>query len=215
MSFLNQLKNQAKAVQTQQFENSQQLEAYTAGLQKACDLLLYYLQDLANQLNVLQPVVPAFTLDGKVRWPQMKATGFRVDARRKMLRNKEVFDSVGIGWDVVPQVGQPVGGMVSVNFPPDLQRVESRLALGQIKHERKEVRHPEKNVLQAIQFEYITQTRGYVNATADHDKGQLAFRLVNTNGFELSELNYPAARINHDLLDELAKRIVGQDSRFV
>ena len=215
MSFLNQLKNQAKAAQTQQFENSQQLEAYTAVLQKSCDLLLYYLQDLARQLNVLEPAVPAFTLDGKVRWPQMKATGFRVDARRKMLRNKEVFDSIGIGWDVVPQVGQPVGGVVSVNFPPDLQRVESRLALGQIKHERKEIRHPEKNVLQAIQFEYLTQTRGYVNVTAEHDKGQLAFRLVNTNGFELSELSYPAERINHDLLDELAKRIVGQDSRFV
>lgn len=215
MSFLNQLKNQAKAVQTQQFENSQQLEAYTAGLQKACDLLLYYLQDLARQLNVLQPAVPGFSLDGKVRWPQMKAMNFAVDSRRKMLRNKEVFDSVGIGWDVVPQVGQPVGGIVSVNFPPDLKRVEGRLALGQVKHERKEVRHPEKNSLQAIQFEYLTQTRGYVNVTADHDKGRLAFRLVNTSGFELNETTYPAERINHDLLDELAKRIVGQDSRFV
>jgi hypothetical protein len=215
MSFLNQLKNQAKAVQTQQFENSQQLEAYTAGLQKACDLLLYYLQDLARQLNVLQPATPAFSLDGKVRWPQMKAAGFRVDARRRMLRNKEVFDSVAMGWDVVPQVGKPVGGVVSVNFPPDLKRVEGRLALGQVKHERKEIRHPEKNALLAIQFDYLTQTRGSVTATADHDRGRLDFRLVNTNGFELAEMNYPAERINHDLLDELAKRIVGQESRFV
>ena len=215
MSFLNQLKNQAKAAQTQQFENSQQLEAYTAGLQKACDLLLYYLQDLVRQLNVLQPAVPGFSLDGKVRWPQMKAMGFSVDARRKFLRNKEVFESVGIGWDVVPQVGQPIGGLVSVNFPPDLKRVEGRLALGQVKHERKEIRHPEKNTLQAIQFEYLTQTRGYVNVTANHDKGQLVFRLVNTSGFDLTETIYPAERINHDLLDELAKRIVGQESRFV
>jgi hypothetical protein len=215
MSFLNQLKTQAKAAQTQQFENTQQLEAYTAGLQKACDLLLYYLTDLAHQLNVLQPATPVYSLDGKVKWPQMKATGFRVDARRKMLRNKEVFDNVSMGWDVVPQIGKPVGGLVSVNFPPDLKRVEERLALGQVKHERKEIRHPEKNVLQAIQFEYLTQTRGTVSATANHDKGQLVFRLVNTSGFDLSEMSYPAERINHDLLDELAKRVVGQDSRFV
>mgnify|MGYP006137404365 CR=1 FL=1 len=33
-----------------------------------------------------------------------------------------------------------VGGTVTVNFPPDLERVEARLALGPVKHERKEVR---------------------------------------------------------------------------
>ena len=215
MSFLNQLKTQAKAVESLRFENSQQLDEYTQGLQKACDLLLYYLQDLARQLNVLEPAAPAFTLDGKTPWPQMKFTQFHVDARRRMLRNKEVFDNIAMGWDIVPQIGKPVGGMVSVNFPPDLKRVEDRLAIGQIKHERKELRHPEKNTLQALQFHYTTATRGSISAVADHDSGNLVFRLVNTSGFDLAELKYPADRINHDLLDEMAKRVVGQASRFV
>ena len=40
--------------------------------------------------------------------------------------------------------------------------------MGPVKHERKELRHPEKNTLQAIRFDYVTETRGNV-VTPDHD----------------------------------------------
>ena len=112
-------------------------------------------------------------------------------------------------------MGDPVGGTVRVNFPPDLQRVEARLAMGPVKHERKEMRHPEKNTLQAIQFDYLTETRGNVAVTPDHDKGVLAFRLLNTSGFEITNTTYPAASVKHDVLDELAKLIVSEPNRFV
>jgi hypothetical protein len=214
MSFLNQLKNQAKSLQVQQTEQAELIAERTAAVQKACDLLEYYLKDLARQLNVIQPPGPALSLDGKTPWPAMKLVDFRADSRRKRLRDKEVYDTVAIGWLVVPQVGKPVGGVVSVNFPPDMKRVVERLALGPVKHERKEIRDPEKNTLRAINFEYITETRGGVLATADHDAGVLHFRMMNTLGFELETLTYPATRINHDTLDELAKRIAGQPSRF-
>src|SRR5437016_4613617 len=132
-----------------------------------------------------------------------------------MLRNREIFDWIGIGWRVVPQVGQPVGGTVRVNFPPDLQRVESRLAMGPVKHERKELRHPEKNVLQALQFDYITETRGNILVTPDHDTATIAFRLVNAAGFGIVNTSWPAVQLKQDVLDELAKLIVSQPHRFV
>jgi hypothetical protein len=215
MSFLNQLKTQAKSLQSQQSEQHELIAERTAAVQKACDLLEYYLKDLARQLNVIQPPGPALSVDGKTPWPAMKLVGFQVDSRKKTLRNKEVYDTVAIGWDVVPQVGKPVGGVVRANFPPDVQRVESRLAMGPVKHDRREERDPAKNTLLAYRYEYLTETRGGVMVTADHDKGQLHFRMMNTLGFELENLTYPAARINHDTLDELAKRIVAQPSRFV
>ena len=214
MSFLNQLKTQAKALQTQRTEQDSVFEEQASKTEKACRFILPYLQDLARQLNVLEPAAPPFTLDGKTPWPQMKLVEFRVDARRKMHRDLEVIDYIGMGWRIVPQVGKPVGGVVSVNFPPDQQRVESRLNMGPVKHERKEVRHPEKNVLQAMRYEYITETRGSVTATADHDHGKIEFRLMNTAGFEIVTLPWPAERIGHDSMDELAKRIVGQPNRF-
>ncbi len=214
MSFLNQLKTQAKALQNQQNQQDHDLEGKTARTEAACRTVHHYLHDLAGQLNVIAPAAPRFSLDGKTPWPAMKLVDFRSDSRKKMLRNREAFDYLAIGWRVVPQLGQPVGGVVRVNFPPDLQRVESRLGMGPVKHERKEIRHPEKNALLAIEFEYMTETRGNVLVTPDHDKAQIAFRLLNTTGFEIANISWPADRVNSALLDELAKLIVSQPHRF-
>jgi hypothetical protein len=215
VSFLNQLKTQAKALQTQQGQEQLNLEENTNQTELACRRVLPYLEDLARHLNVIAPAAPKFSLDGKTPWPAMKLVDFRVDARKKMLRNREVYDYLAIGWRVVPHVGQPVGGVVTVNFPPDLQRVESRLAMGPVKHERKQVRHPEKNTLLAIEFEYITETRGSVYVSPDHDKGELAFRLLNVSGFGIVNTTWPAGKLKTEVLDELAKLIVSEPQRFV
>jgi hypothetical protein len=215
MSFLNQLKTQAKALQEERAHVEQDLTERTSLTEKAGRQVLSYLQDLARQLSVIEPPAPTFTLDGKTKWPAMKLTDFRVDARRKTVRNKEVLDYIAMGWVVVPQVGSPVGGVVAVNFPTEMRRVEDRLMMGPVRHERREVRDPEKNnVLKEVRYEYVTQTRGSVLATLDHDQGLIQFRLLNTVGFDITQASLPALRVSNDLLDELAKRIVGQPSQF-
>jgi len=92
VSFLNQLKSQAKALQSQQ---------PTAQVEGACQTVLHYLQDLVRQLNVIVPAAPAFSLDGKTSWPAMKLIDFKVDARKKMLRSREAFDYIGIARRIV------------------------------------------------------------------------------------------------------------------
>lgn len=215
MSFLNQLKSQAQAVQSQQNTQQQNLEENTKQVELACRTVQHYLGELARHLEVLSPASPALSLDGKTPWPPMKLVAFRVDARRKTLRNKEVFDYLAMGWQIVPRSGPPVAGSVTVNFPPDLQRVESRLAGGQVRHERKELRHPEKGTLQAIKFDYLTEARASIMVTTDHDSGNLAFRLANVSGFGVQTATWPAAKIQSGTLDELAKLIVGEPSQFV
>jgi hypothetical protein len=214
MSFLNQLKNQAKTLQSQQSQAQQQTQENIDRTEKACDLTHYYLEEAGRGLSVIQPPGPPMTLDGKTPWPAMKLVDFRIDSRRKQVGKQQLYDTISLGWDIVPQIGAPVGGVVSANFPTDLQRIEARLAMGPVKHERKEERHPESRKLLAYRYEYMTQTRGGVIATADHEKGLMHFRLMNTLGFEIVEVTWPSARINHDTLDELAKRIAGQPSRF-
>lgn len=215
MSFLNQLKSQAKALQSERVSHEQGLEERTAATEQAGKLVLFYLQDLGRQLSVIEPAAPSFTLDGRTPWPAMKLVDFRVDARRKMLRNREVIDYVAMGWQVVPQVGGAVSGLVSVNFPIEMRRVEERLAMGPIKHERREIRKPDNSALVEVRYEYLTQTRGSVLATLDHDNGMVQWRLLNTAGFEIVQTTWPSARIQQPLLDELAKRLVGQPSTFV
>lgn len=215
MSFLHQLKTQASTLQTQRSALDEQLETKAEQVETACRTVHAYLQDLARQLSVIEPEALKFTLDGKTPWPPMKQVDFRVDARRKMVRDREVFDYVAMGWRVVPKMGQPVGGLVRVNFPTEQQRVEARLAMGPVKHDRREVRHPEKGALLEVRYEYLTETRGSVMVQADHDKAQLHFRLLNTSGFETVTATWPAQRVDQGVLDELAKRIVGQPDRFV
>ena len=215
MSFLNQLKQQANALQSLQTVQLQNLEANAEATEWACQVVWKYLQDLARQLSVLTPDAPQFSLDGKTPWPQMKLADFRVDSRKKKLRDKDVYDYIAMGWDIVPKVGLPIGGSVSVNFPPELDRVQKRLAFGHIEHEQKNLRHPEKNTLKAICFEYLTKARGNVTVTADHDNGQLIFRLANADGFGVVTSTWAAPKIDHALMDELAKMVVAQPNRFL
>ena len=215
MSFLNELKSQANALQKQQASTDVDLAAHTTSCEQACHTLRRYMQDLGTQLNVINPPAAGhYNLDGKAMFPAMVMKNFRSDARKKMLRNQEVFDSLGMGWELLPATGTVTTHSVTVNFPPDLERVMQRLSVGQIKHERKDVRHPETQKLQAYVFDYQTQSRGSILVTPDHDKGQLAFRITNMGGFELLNTTYAASQVTQGLMDELAKKLVGQASRF-
>lgn len=214
VSFLNQLKSQAAALQREHNAQQHNLDEATALTEATCKRVWFYLDELVKQLNVINPDGPKLSLDGKVPWPAMQLRNFRLDSRKKMLRNQEVYDFVGMWWRIVPAVGQPQDAEVSVNFPPDLQRVESRLSLGTIKHERKEIRHPEKNTLLAIKFLYQTETRGTINVKPDHDTASLAFRVSNVRGFEVINRTCHASEVTPELLDELAKLMMGQPNRF-
>ncbi|WP_394757658.1 hypothetical protein [Rhodoferax sp.] len=215
MSFLNQLKSQASALHSAHNVDLVQQAAQTRLTEAAAKTVWLYVAELAQQLNVIAPDGPPLSLTRKMPWPAMKLVDFQVDARKKTLRDQEVFDYIALGWRLVPQDGAPVAASVSANFPPDLQRIESRLSFGAVPHDRVDVRHPEKNTLQAIRFDYSTEARAGITVTVDHDDARLAFRLANLQGFEVLTTSYPAAQIQGPLLDELAKLIVGQSSRFV
>ncbi len=214
MSFLNQLKSQATELKSQQAVAAQDLTTNTANTEAACRTVAQYLRDLAKHLSVIEPSGPHFTLDGKTPWPAMKLSNFHADARKKMLRDKEVFDTMTMGWTITPKMGVAVGGAVTITFIPEVERVQQILTFAHVEHERKETRHPQRNSLQSVRFEYTTQARGNVSVKADHDAAQLVFRVANANGFGITTSTLPASSINSDLMDELAKLIVAQPSTF-
>ena len=63
-------------------------------------------------------------------------------------------------------------------------------------------------------FDYQTESRAFITLTPDHDAGRIAFRVINVGGFGVLNTVYPAAQVTPSLLDELAKKLVGQPSRF-
>lgn len=215
MSFLNQLKQQAKSLQSQQEVDLQHLEANVAATEAACKTTWHYLTELPRQLNVIEPAAARLSLDGKTPWPAMKQTDFRFDARKKLLRDKEVFDYLALGWRLEPREGGASKGSVAVNFPPDLERVERRLRAGHVLHERREQRHPDTHRIQLIVFEHELASRASVLITADHDNAVLDVRLACVNGLEIATTRYAADQWTTAVLDELAKLIVGEPSLFL
>jgi hypothetical protein len=214
VSFLSQLKAQANAKQAamsvEQTDLLQRLEQTEA----ACKITWNYLSDMVRQLDVLAPDGPAFSADGKTPWPPMQLRDFRVDARKKTLRTREVYSSIGIGWDITPRLGKPLKQLISVNFMPELQRVESRLSAGGIPNERRQIRHPEKQSVQAISFEYLTQAHGSISVSPNHEDATLEFRFCNVSGLGVHTGVWPATVIQTPFLDELARLVMSQPSRL-
>lgn len=215
MSFLNQLRQQAQSLQSQQGMAQQQLDTQVERTEAACKVVWQYLMELPRQLNVIEPPCGELSLDGKTPWPAMKQHDFRFDARKKALRGQEVFDYIAMGWRLSPRQPAADKGRVSVNFPPDLERVERRLQAGQVPSERIEYRNPDTNRLQRIAFEHEYSARASVVFTPDHDRGSFQVRLACVNSLEIASTAYPAHQVNTSVLDELAKMIVGEPSRFL
>ena len=78
------------------------------------------LQELADNLQLVETLLEALPVPVIV-----------TDRADRALRLNAAWESL-TGRPRAPQIGQPVGGVVRVNFPPDLERVESRLSLGRI-----------------------------------------------------------------------------------
>ena len=214
MSFLQQLKQQASVVKSQQGTQVQALDANVQRAEEACQTIRHYLTDLAAQLNVIEPDARSLSLDGRTKWPAMKLVTFRFDVRQKVLRQKQVTDYLALGWHILPRVPVTNVARVSVNFPPDLERVESRLRAGFVKHARLEQRHPDTNKLQAIVFEHELAARASVLITPTHDEARLQVRLAGVVGLDTQTTQVPATAITTAWLDDLAKAIVGQVSSW-
>jgi hypothetical protein len=215
MSFLNQLKSQAHALQSERSMQKTHNDVNVKLTESALKTLGFYVADLVKQLDVIQPQGPAVSLDGKTHWPATKLAGFKVESRKKLLHDTEVVDYIAMGWRIVPASGLPVTGSISANFPPELNRIEARLSAGTVKHERASVLHPVKNTLQAIRFDYEVEARAGVTITPNHDAATVVFRLANLQGLEVVYKTFPVQRIESQWLDELAKLICGQPNQFV
>ena len=215
MSFLNQLKAQAQTVQLQQQDQQQDQADRIDSVERAALTTWRYLNELAVQLNVLKPDGPRLSLDGKIPWPAMQGSEFRVDARKKQLLRNEVIDFISMGWRLLPKMGVVVQGSVSASFMPEMERIEARLHTANVSFERVEKRVPPRNALQSVRYDYQTEARAGLRVFADHHTGELEFRMVGVTALEAVTKRIPASQIQASLLDELAKLLVGSPSSFL
>ena len=212
VGFLDDLKRQADALKAQQTGDSAVLARNSALAEAACKTVFSYFNTLAAQLDVLRPASPArFALDRQNTFDGLKLSDFRIDSRRKRLRNDEVFDHVVMHWQL--RSGREL--QLMKDFLPDIERLESRLRQSGAKVDHESVRNAENGKLQGMRYSFVADFVASVRATPDHDAGRLHFQLHNLDGFEAVSVEFPAFEIGSARLDELARWLVGQPHAFL
>lgn len=212
MGFLDELKRQAEALQAQQSTDTAALERNTALADAACKGVFTYLDTLARQLIVLKPQSRVrYALDKKTVFDGLPLTGLKVDARRRMLRGSEVFDHVALHGKLAS--GKKL--VLAKNFPPEVEKLESRLRQSGALVHAQPVRDPDNGKLLEMRYEVHADFVLGVRVTPDHDRGRLAFHLVNLDGFETVDVAFPATEVGSARLDELARWLLGEPHRFL
>lgn len=212
MGFLDDLKRQADALKTQNTEDAALLARNAALVEAACKSVWQYWLDLAQQLNVLQPTPPLrISLDKATAIDGLRRCDFKVDARRKQHRNQEAYDHVVI--HALQKTGRTL--TMSKDFPPEIERLEARLRQAGIAPETRWVRHPESGRLEEVRFSFTADIVLSARVLPDHDQGVLRFVLHNFDGLETVTADFPAREVGSELLDQLARWMVGQSSEFL
>jgi hypothetical protein len=212
VSFLDDLQRQAAALKAQQTTDTAALARNTALTEVACKTVLNYFMTLAAQLNVLQPVSPTrFALDRSHVFQGLKLSDFRVDSRRKQLRNEEVFDYLVLHWRLLS--GQKL--QLVKDFLPDIQKIEPRLRQSGAQVDTETLRHPDNGRLQGMRYSFSADFVGNVRITPQHDTAQLQFQLNNLDGFESVSFELAAIEVGSKRLDELARWLTGHPHAFL
>lgn len=212
MGFLDDLKRQADALKTQQGEDTALLARNAALVEAACKGAWQYCFDLAQQLNVLQPVPRhRISFDKTTAVDGLKRCEFRVDARKKMHRDQEVHDHVVI--HAVQKTGQKLS--LAKDFPPEIERLESRLRQAGITPDTQWVRQPDTGRLEHVRFTFTADIVLMAKILPDHDRGRLRFQLHNFDALESVTADFPARAVGSELLDQLARWLVGEPHTFL
>ena len=212
MGFLDDLKRQADAAKAAETTDIGALERNAALADAACNTAFKYLNSLVQQLNVLKPVSKVtYYIDKRHAIDKLKLIDFKADARRKRLRGNEVFDHVVFRY--VLKSNQRLS--LTKNFINDIELLESRLRRSGAPMRNEAVKNPETGKLLEMRYEIICDFNASVHITPAPDAGRLRFELVNLDGFETVNVEFPAFEVGNARLDELARWLLGEPNNFL
>lgn len=212
MGFLDDLKRQADAAKAAETTDVGALQRNAALADAACNTAFKYLNSLVQQLNVLKPVSKVtYFLDKRHPIDKLKLVDFKADARRKRLRGNEVFDHVVFRY--VLKSNQRLS--LTKNFINDIELLESRLRRSGAPMRNEAVKNPETGKLTEMRYEIICDFNASVHVTPDHDSGRIRFELINLDGFETVNVEFPAFEVGNARLDELARWLMGEPNSFL
>jgi hypothetical protein len=217
MSFLDDLKQQAQARQAQLRGDHAVIERNVALVEAACAEVWRYLDDLGRQLDVLRPASPArYAIDPRALVEGLHYSDFAADLRRKRVERGPLAAPEWV--DHIVLTARMVSGQtfdLSKDFPPEIERLEARLAQGGIRCIGEPERDPASGRFLFNRYRFTADLVAGVRVLPLHEQGRLQFVVQNLDGLATVKATFAAHQMTVERLDELAKWWVGQPHRFL
>ena len=208
MGLLDDLKKQADLVKTQQILQESLQGDKLKLVEEKMKQTFQYVHELLKQLTVVKPTNPLmFSIPGVSSLVGLALTDSFIDYRRKRIGDKEYFDTIHffIKW--------ASGNMVTVNCDDAAaaQRAREALWASKVKFEEEEKKSP-RGILIGAKYTFPAAILTDITITADHVQGELLVQAKNLFGVGVEQLKIPAPEVTDDLLEDLAKALIGQKS---
>ncbi|RZT91284.1 hypothetical protein [Rivibacter subsaxonicus] len=217
MSFLEQLRQQAQAREAQLRGDLGHLERHVQLVEAACGSLWRYFGDLARQLDLLEPASPQrFRFDNRTLVEGFTCRRIAADIRRHKpaegpLAGRELVQQVVLHG--VLESGRALD--LAKDFPPEIEKLEARLAQAGIRCPGERVNAPETGRFVEMRYRFVADVLVGVRVEPLHESGQLRFVLRNLDGLATVSASFAAHEVTTARLDELAKWWLGEPQRFL
>lgn len=205
MSLLDDLKRQAEEIAARNQSDAARLAENAALIEPRMHRLFLYLNEAANALNVIQPIVPQpVYLEPSVGLTGLQAKAFFLEPRRKRLLEREVYDHIALSFRY--QGSEPLE--VKKDFH-QVDEFRNLLVDNGVVFEIQEFRNERARTTHAV-FQVEPTVRANLRFEARHAEGTIRCRAKNIGRLGVVERDFSPHLIDETLLDDIVKRMLGQ-----
>ena len=210
MGLLDDLKRQADMVRTHDSLQRSNLQENTRVVDEAMHRAFLYLLELFKQLEVLKPATPTvYDIEGGVLKDMKYAGGF-VDPRKRKFGDRDVYDHMDfyVKWAAAGNL------VIERDMPHTIKKVRDMLWASNIKAAEVETKTAYGS-LGKVKFTIPVAITVNFTLKADIEGRRLLFYGKNALRLATDDFVVPADELSDEMLEELAKLLLGQRSNFM
>jgi len=210
MGLLDDLKKQADLVKTQQILQQNLQGDKLKLVEDKMKQTFQFVHELLKQLGVVKPTSPlVYSIPAVTDFRNLIFAESFIDYRKKRISDKEYFDTVHF---FVKWAG-PDTFVTEKDMPPAMQRIREALWISKVKFIEEEKKNA-KGFVVGAKFIVPASVLTDVIIKADHEQGKLHFQTTHMFGLGVEYISVPAHEITDEMLDDLAKALIGQPSEI-
>ena len=211
MGLLDDLKRQADMVRTHDSLQRSNLQENVRVVDEAMHRAFLYLLELFKQLEVIKPALPTvYEIEGVGQFKDLKYVSGFVDPRKKKFADRDVYDYM----DFYVKWASPHNLVVERDMPTTIKKVRDMLWTSNIKAAEVETKTQFGSVGK-VKFTIPAALTVNFTLKADIEGRRLLFYGKNALRLATDDFVVPADELSDELLEELAKLLLGQRSAFM